>query len=411
MRLLGASYFAFACALSAPTVRASTYTVDAGGGGQFTDIQSAIAAAQTGDVIFVIGGSYGGFTLDKGLVVLGDGGVLVNGAVQLANVSAGTRAVVARMQASHVTVSGCAGAIVMQSLSVANRIVVTQSNDVRLASVTANSGPGSLLSALTIDASRVEIVDSTLQGGQGADAGAGTNGQSGGAGMQCAPATRVHVARSNVAGGWGGDSFILPLYSGGGGPGIAMTSSCEVFLVGPGTSVGAGYGGLAIFGSGFECWAYGGDACAVSGAGSLHRDAGSVLTSSYTDICSYPFHLPPVCGPADLQLVPPDPSLRVAGNLTPGSTATFTLYGEPGASALLNLGRNLILAPTPGVAIEQLAPANRVIPLGTIPASGSVTRTMLLPATFSPGLTFVAQGEVTGTNGLRRTNSTPIVVR
>src|SRR5207244_1540255 len=49
---LRAAAFA-ALVLLAPSLRANTYIVDSGGGGQFTDIQSAITAAQPGDVVLV----------------------------------------------------------------------------------------------------------------------------------------------------------------------------------------------------------------------------------------------------------------------------------------------------------------------------------------------------------------------
>src|SRR5438046_7344710 len=85
-----------ALVLLAPSLRANTYIVDSGGGGQFTDIQSAITAAQPGDVVLVhlgsTGGSYPGFTLDKGLVIIGYGGVNVHGFVQITSIPANQRA-------------------------------------------------------------------------------------------------------------------------------------------------------------------------------------------------------------------------------------------------------------------------------------------------------------------------------
>jgi hypothetical protein len=203
-------------------------------------------------------------------------------------------------------------------------------------------------------------------------------------------------------------------YGGDGGPALSLASPCEVFLVGPTATVYGGLGGYAYYNQGFECWADGAGACGVVGAGDVHDDAGSTIAGGYTNQqfhCVGGYTMPGFCGPNELPIAPIDPSLRIAGTMSAGAMITFTVYGEPGASAVLHLGRNLILVPTPGVDIERLAPANRVIPLGIIPASGSVTRNIVLPASFTAGLTFVAQAEVTGSNGLRRTNSTPIVVR
>src|SRR6188508_2341772 len=95
--LLHAASVIVTCVCSAPFAAASTYTVDAGGGGQFTDIQSAITAAQTGDVILVSAGTYAGFTLDKGVAIIGYGTVQVNGTAQVTNVAAGTRAAIVRV--------------------------------------------------------------------------------------------------------------------------------------------------------------------------------------------------------------------------------------------------------------------------------------------------------------------------
>jgi hypothetical protein len=108
---------------------------------------------------------------------------------------------------------------------------------------------------------------------------------------------------------------------------------------------------------------------------------------------------------------PDDPALDVAGSLVAGTTITFTVHAQPGSHAVLRMGRGLALAPTPGIDIEQLVQANRNFDLGIVPASGQVTKVIPLPATVTPGLLFAAQAEVTGTNGLRRTNSVPVIVR
>src|SRR5688572_33112181 len=73
---------------------AATIIVDdnSGPGVDFTTISAAITAAQPGDLILVLDGSYSGFTLSKGLTVKGSGVVTVQGSVEIANVPAGISA-------------------------------------------------------------------------------------------------------------------------------------------------------------------------------------------------------------------------------------------------------------------------------------------------------------------------------
>lgn len=67
-----------ACALACvapPAFTQTTWTVNASGGAQFTTLLAAVQAANDGDTILVAPGSYAtGFTLTKGLAIIGDGG-------------------------------------------------------------------------------------------------------------------------------------------------------------------------------------------------------------------------------------------------------------------------------------------------------------------------------------------------
>src|SRR5262252_218274 len=55
------------------TARASTWTVDDDGPADFPTISAAISAVAPGDVLFVMPGTYGAFTLYKPLTILGPG--------------------------------------------------------------------------------------------------------------------------------------------------------------------------------------------------------------------------------------------------------------------------------------------------------------------------------------------------
>jgi hypothetical protein len=297
---------------------------------------------------------------------------------------------------------------------------VSQSNDVRITRLGINlvSAPlGEGLSSLVADNARVELVDSFLWADMGVFAGTPghpTIGGTGGSAVVAGPATRVHVVRSALHAGRGGEANGQFHHGGDGGPALSLSSPCEVFLVGPGCTAHGAEGGFNWFYS--DCDFDGDGACAVEGSGTVVH-SGTQIEGGYTpphpfDCFTFPYYQEPdFCGPTQVAASPADPSLRLTGNVIPGGVITFTLYGEPGATALLNLGRNPVLTPTAGVDIEILANQNRVLSFGTIPPSGQVSRNALLPASYTKGLLFVAQAQVVGSTGLKRTNSTPIIVR
>src|SRR5262245_57101965 len=79
--------FATICAvLIASRALATTYVVDVHGGPgvDFTDLPAAVAAAQPGDVLRVMPGSYSPFTSAEGITILGYGGPTVNGELAVA---------------------------------------------------------------------------------------------------------------------------------------------------------------------------------------------------------------------------------------------------------------------------------------------------------------------------------------
>jgi hypothetical protein len=103
----------------------------AGSGAQYTQIQSAIDAAQTGDVILVGPGTYAAIDVAKALRILGDG----TGPVRIASIGAGVVAhdvgagqelVLSGLEvqgesAALVRVADCAGTVVLQGLTLLDR--------------------------------------------------------------------------------------------------------------------------------------------------------------------------------------------------------------------------------------------------------------------------------------------------
>jgi hypothetical protein len=401
-------------ALLAPALRANTYTVDASGGAQFTDIQSAIAAAQPGDVLLVAGGTYPGFTLDKGIAIIGYNTVNVTGTAQVVNVQAPDRAALLRMRPMDVSVSGCSGAVLLEELLFLHSLSVTQSNDVRAARVTvyAYVGPHTGADAITIDHARLEFVDSAADADQGVAAGSPgfpTAGGTGGSGLFAGPSVRVHGVRSHVSGGLGGDAGASPLLGGNGGAGMTLTGPSEILLFGVQSNVRGGFPGTASYPP-FTCSHDGTGGCAIVGVGTVRHSDGTILGGPAH--CSATGQLEPAfCGPTDVPLVPIGPHMYLSGSPAPGNAFTLVVYGEPGAAVVLHIGRNPILAPTPGVDVEQLTGYVRNLSLGTIPASGFVAHGFVLHANLPLGLFCVTQAEVIGSGGLQRTNSVPIILR
>lgn len=411
----------FTFLLTSGVARASTYVVDSSGAGQFLDIQAAVDAAAPGDVLLVqhgVNGHYAGFALDKPLVIIGYGGVSGVGATLVHDTAAGERVALVDMGFQQLDVSNCIGPVLVQGANFQQqRFTVSASNDVRFAQVRVAGDPTH--PALRVQSSRVEIVDSTLGGGSGLlDAQA-----NGTAALEADGGSRIQIARSLVVGGWGSDSTAYTFQTGNGGPAFALTAPVEIYLVGPRITepvlgdVGqfwGGGGGWGEFQGSFECWADGLASCAITGSGLVHDDDGVLVSGGYTNQqfhCVAGHYEPRFCGPSELSVTPPDPSLRVTGTPAPGAPITFTVYGEPGALATIFLGRGIHVTATPGVDIEQLAPHSRAINLGVTPANGVAARTVILPSMAPQGFVLVAQADITGTNGLRRTNSTPIVLR
>ena len=89
MQVLSVARRCAAVLLLVPAALANTYTVDAAGGGNFSDIQTAILASQPGDVLLVQPGTYSAFALDRGLTIIGYGNCGITGALSIAGLPSG----------------------------------------------------------------------------------------------------------------------------------------------------------------------------------------------------------------------------------------------------------------------------------------------------------------------------------
>lgn len=230
----------------APSARsqANVLVVDSAGGGAFTQIASAIAAASDGDVVLVKAGTYGGFSIgDRALDVVADSGalVVVQGAVAVLDVAA-TRTVTltgldirADAGTNGLSITNCAGSVRVQGCSARSAAYadcgptpwgaghgarVLNSLDVAFARCTLRGADGNQSpqfshpggSGIEIHGSRVALHDSTSTGGRGGDFfdacvphyGYGYGGD-GGSGLRTTNSSLVFVSRGGLQGGRGGD--------------------------------------------------------------------------------------------------------------------------------------------------------------------------------------------------------------
>jgi hypothetical protein len=418
-----------AIAFLAPAAAASTWVVapTAGVGVDFTDIASAITASAPGDVILVRPGSYGGFTVDVGVSILGDSGAVVTGRVRVSGVPAGPRATLANMSVRTVEVLQCSAAVTLEDIvsrplsadlngaSLTSMITITGSTDVRLRDVDADMGFNQgTFSALSASASRVEVTHSRLRGSWGHShdiylfAGAP---EDGGDGIKASNGAGLHVSSTDILGGPGGNLPSMNLCScftaGDGGTGIRLASGSHALVTGPGsTLILGGPGGGADY-----CNHVGlpGIGIATEFGASLRVSHVTIAGGPPTGSCTPPGAT--ISGPYTLA-TPSDPTLSVSGTIQQGHTVTFSVTGQPGQAARLFLGRQLTVQPLAGSSEDQLLVPLRGYDLGTLPAGGLATYTMVLPASLPKGTLLVAQARTTTSGGaVSLTQSVPITLR
>ncbi|MCE9596280.1 MAG: hypothetical protein K8S98_18975 [Planctomycetes bacterium] len=381
---------------------AGTFVVDAAGSGNFTDLPPAIAAASPGDVLLVLPGVYSGFTLDKRLVILGQGpAVKVNGPVNVQNIAVGATTALARLEFyAPVTVSNCTRTLVLDEITVRDGLDCFDSSDVRVSSSdcrgrTSSSIGASGHTAIVVAQSRLEVTESNIVGSSGNDGGAGIfNGGDGGHGIAgINGGVRLHLYRSSCSGGNGGwpEGGSPPLGQGGdGGDGVSLAyplGDSEATIAGSPVH-------LLIGGTGGDDGVDGFDL----------RSNGDVRLSGVTATSIF--------APLLQQPTPNDPALFTPGVPIAGQLLTFRVVAEPGSSVDLLLGRNATVSDVPGLAEDLLIVQQRKFPLGVVGATGLVSFNLPVLSTWPKGFTFFAQAKVTlPSSEIRYTNSTPLVVR
>lgn len=396
----------------ASSARATTIVVDANGSGSFTDIGPAIAAAQAGDVLVVLPGNYSGFTLGKGLTIIGYGTAHVVGLVSVTGIPANERAALVNLEPYDLSVTGCLGPVILQEIPSLTSTLVSQCADVRLLEVVSFSLPTPVAPGASIQGARVEIAASVLSGSN--PGGSCCSSLDGGDGLVCDSGSRVHLVRSDCRGGGGMDQYDASSTAGDGGYGI-VTDGDLILAGGRQSTISGGEGGFDFYPSA-GCWLDGEGRSAVYQGGGSVWYSGANIVGAYDVIpsagCAY-VQTGPFAGPGTQQAVSPDdPTLSISGTPASGEVVTITLLAPPGATAILYFGRKPILVVDPTIRIEQLVPRTRVLNFGTVPASGQIVLNLTIPTVWAAGQFLGAQAEITLHSGeVRRTNSLPIVVR
>lgn len=377
--------------LAAPFATATTWIVDAAGGGHFTSIQAAIDAAAPGDVLLVKPGFYSAFTLDKDLSILGpESGTppYVLGESLLLMDSAE----ISGLRFNTLEVHDATGVVLLDDIEVDGllsgfaacdgvRIESCAQVHVTRSSIHGKDGDETCESrGLGIVDSNVTLTGCTLVGGTGwGDVFFGYPGMEG---LDLSGDSDVMLSGTSVRGGDGGTPQIL--FGGQGGFGAAAIlmngfdetplATCTVrgnagTLI-AGGEAGSGIGGQAAF-------------VAAGGQGTLTTSGAAYDPESFS---------------VGLTVVTPEPAqpfINLVGGDVPGSFKRLNLYGPDGAPLLLFASLNSAQLSLPG------------------PVDGTIwldlsTPLLMLPFTFAgqelaQSLTFKLPASLTGLEGLRVT--------
>lgn len=411
---------AVALALTSQLTFASTWVVDddPGVGVDFATIAEAMTVAAPGDVVLVRAGTYGGFTINTPITVLGEGrtAVTVTGLIQIQNLPIDSRTVISGMtniSSFVLRAQSCAGRLVVENVNgPSGQVLIQNCADVRLSKCdihgrngSNSSNPSSPFidgtSAIVVEQSFAEIVDSNLVGGDGGDCVfCQEDGGSGGHGV-VVTSGEAHVSRTSMRGGNGGDAnvgfLVVGAYGGSGGNGIRVgisTQPSKALVTGDSTHVlansvgGSGSDGSGSIGSGL--FVYSVSAARVSGVHVSGQSISGTLES-----------------PVDA-----DPHMTQLNTATPGGLLPFRITAPPGSMVDIVFGRGLDFIATPGLEEDVLVQRLRVFNLGVVDGTGVKDFTLIAPAYLPTGFAFHAQAEIVYPDAtLRRTNSVALILR
>lgn len=401
----------FAVATCASAASADTLFVDGiGGPGAFFSIQEAINAAESGDVVLIGPGTYSGFnSLGKSLTILGFAGpesatpTRIATAIEIENHPLGQPAVVSNLIADKpIVVRDNDGLVVLDDLWI-ETLNIARSADVRAHRLSNALKSGSH----QITDSRVEIVESNLVGLDGVNVQCDNPGD-GRDGLTVAGNSLVHLVRTSMRGGEGGDVACQLFFLGGdGGNGLLVLPQAVVQVSGePGTLLRGGNAGL-----GADCQLDGSPGNGARVIGGTLRHSLAAFQGGVFGCGGQAGGLIATSGVATL-VSPPEPTLGWTGSTAAGTNTRFELQGPPSAPALLAFGSSALQLPFADSLLGVMSSWDLAILVGqTEPTDGGLTFLVQVPGIVPTGTRIPTQAAVLFPNGQwRLTNSVTTLV-
>ncbi len=365
---------------------AGVLVVDAAGGGSFTQISAAVAAASDGDVLLVKSGSYSGFALGtKALDIVADVGadVFVQGQVSVSGLAV-TRGVT--LNGLQIRATSYTPALRLDASTGSIRVQGCTLHGFDQPDCTGTFIPGGH-AAVLLDCTDVAFANCTLIGGDGADFG-GSYGYEGGAGL-LGTTSRVALYDCTLRGGAGGNAsttcYAFPGgYAGDGGGGLWVQATPLSFF--SNASATGGTAGVNPPGAGF-------DGCHGAGL-SVYPYANPTpsiaiaLQSTFVagpgpSVCSVPI--------GDIVVAPGATFTTLTGNarrmvarrvVREQQPARIDFFGQPGDEVRLVIGeapRFLYSSAWSGVSLVRHPHPTPVQIVGTIGPSGTLNESWLVP--------------------------------
>lgn len=412
------SLFAF----TAPLVtfaEAGTFVIDDDGGVgvDFQDIQSAILAANHGDILIVRDGDYAGFTLDRGLTIIAaetNFSANIDSTITITGVPNPRRALLSGLITDVINITSNPGHVILDHvvtyppLGLGAGISINQCEDVRLYECTVTMpwvmSREDVRNGVQVVNSRFEAIDCYFEGAEGWELddcwSSNPVGGNGSDGVWATSGSFVALFSSSCVGGWGGSSPKFCEWTdadgGDGGDGLFLRGASRAVVVGESSDTlawgPAGYGEAFDGNRGTGLVLNGGSAVRISGVTVTNHaiQAGSVMTTPVLD----------------------DPFLQRTGLLKAGEQQTFTIHGQPGDVVTFYIGRSPTITVDPLQEMDDLVSHERAYTLGVIPPSGRKTFVFTIPTWFPTAFHFFVQAATTNSSGERLlTNSMPIVLR
>lgn len=389
----------FVLALAAAPATAGVIVVDAAGGGAYTQISAAVAAAQDGDTLLVRAGTYAGFTVDaRALSVVADAGALVRvrGSTVVRNLTAAQTVALSGLDLGYetnqwpdmppsageaLTVTANAGDVRLQGCVLAGKSWTSSG------SVPGGAGVRALDNAGTLALSACQLTGG--RGPRNIDLFGGHWALDGGAGIELRN-TRVAAYDCALTGGRGGDGFDDAGNGGSGAWSRASTSASGLFASNCAFTGGRGGDDYEDIFQEFTDPGDGGHGLFVE-AGTFSQELASTFAGGAVGIgvfCPPTVHFPSpgvgIHGAGTVfHFAGERVQLEAPRLVRVGATASFTVRGEPGDDVFLWVTNATGFRAVPswrGVVLPELPTPAKTRILGTIPASGALTVDFPAPA-------------------------------